>query len=178
MANELLQNPSAWLSTLSGSAQNKIGFNVLDWVNKSTGGQNPPPGANKQETSPNDFVGYLKNGVQLCKLANFLQPGAIGGINEQAQTPEASSSNINKFLGFAKNIAGIGGGNLFQPSDLSSPKGVPAILGTLLNLGTNAGQNFGKSGLNVNTLLSLAAASQGGAGGIVSQIFGRCCGKK
>jgi len=173
MAAQLLQDPSSWVSALSGGAQKKVGFNVLDWVNKATGGQTPVPGdRQKQETSPTDFLGYLKNGVQLCKLANVLQPGAIHDVNEQAHTKESQMGNVGKFLNFAKNMAGIGGNNLFKGEDLVNQKSsaFPQVLSTLLSLGTNAQQNFGKNGLDVNTLLQFATSSAGRG------IFQRICG--
>jgi hypothetical protein len=177
MAAQLLQDPSSWVSALGGGAQKKVGFNVLDWVNKATGGQTPVPGAAKQETSPTDFMSYLKNGVQLCKLANFLQPGAIHDVNEQATTKESQFGNVGKFLNFAKNMAGVGGGSLFKGEDLVNGKtsAFPQVLSTLLSLGTNAQQNFGKNGLDVNTLIQFATSGAGR--GILSSLCGSCSGR-
>jgi len=141
---------------LSGPAQKKAGFNVLDWVNRATGGQNPPPGSEKQETSPKDFLGYLKNGVQLAKLANFLSPGSTRNINENPQSQSGQLENIGKFLNFAKNIGGLGDSQLFKAEDLNNGKGFTQVLTTLITLGISASQNFGKQGLNADSLMQFA----------------------
>lgn len=170
MASSLLGDTTAWVSSLSGNASKKVGFNVLDWVNRATGGQNPPPGTDKQETAPKDFMGYLKNGVQLAKLANFLSPGSARGINENPQSQPSQLENIGKFLGFAKNIGGLGDSQLFKADDLNQGKGYTQVLSTLLQLGMNAPQQFGKQGLNADTLIQLATRAAG------SGLFNNCLG--
>lgn len=55
---------------------------------------------------------YLQNGVQLAKLANFLSPGSGRNVNENPQTQGSQLENIGKFLGFAKNVAGLGDSQL------------------------------------------------------------------
>lgn len=173
MAQELLQDPSSWLQALNKNTQSKVAYQVLDWVNKASGGQKPPPGAKKQSTAPKDFLSFLKDGVKLGKLANFLQPGAVNNVNEKPYDEEGQYQNVSKFVDFAKRVPGIGDGGAFRAEDLVSGKGFPQVLGTLLNLGLQSGQNFGKSGLNVNTLLQLALSS-----GAAGSIFSRCCGGK
>jgi len=155
----LLGDTTAWVSSLSGPASKKVNFNVLDWVNRATGGQAPPPGAEKQETAPKDFLGYLKNGVQLARLANFLSPGSARGINENPQSQTSQLENIGKFLGFAKNIGGLGDSQLFKPEDLVQGKGYTNVLSTLLSLGMNAQQNFGKQGLSADTIMQIASSA-------------------
>jgi len=157
--SSLLGDTASWVSSLSGPAQKKVGFNVLDWVNRATGGQAPPPGIDKQETSPKDFMGYLKNGVQLAKLANFLSPGSARNINENPQSQPSQLENIGKFLGFAKNMGGLGDSQLFKAEDLNQGKGFGQVLTTLLSLGMNAQQNFGKQGLNTDSLMQIARAA-------------------
>jgi len=168
--SSLLGDTSSWVSALSGGAQKKVGFNVLDWVNRATGGQNPPPGQEKQETGPKDFMGYLKNGVQLAKLANFLSPGSARNINENPQSQPSQLENIGKFLGFAKNVGGLGDSQLFKAEDLNQGKGFTSVMSTLLQLGLNSQQNFGKQGLNADSLMQMAsmAASSG--------LFNNCLG--
>jgi len=168
--SSLLGDTSSWVSSLSGGAQKKVGFNVLDWVNRATGGQNPPPGQDKQETAPKDFMGYLKNGVQLARLANFLSPGSARGINENPQSQPSQLENTRKFLGFAKNIGGLGDSQLFKAEDLNQGKGFPNVLSTLLQLGMNAQQNFGKQGLNADTVMQIARTAAG------SGLFNNCMG--
>jgi len=172
--NALLSDPQSWVQSLSGGAQKKVGFNVLDWVNRATGGQAPPPGSDKQETSPKDFMSYLKNGVQLAKLANFLSPGSARGANENPQSQSGQLENIGKFLGFAKNIAGLRDNQLFKADDLVNGKGYGNVLGTLLQLGMNAQQSFGKQGINAESLMQFAGSAAR------SGIFSNClsCFKK
>jgi hypothetical protein len=54
-------------------------------VNKAIGKNEAPPGAAKQETSPKDFMSYLKDGTILAKLANVLQPNAISTVHEDTK---------------------------------------------------------------------------------------------
>jgi len=168
--SSLLGDTASWVSSLSGPAQKKVGFNVLDWVNRATGGQQPPPDNGKGETAPKDFMNYLKNGVQLAKLANFLSPGSARNINENPQSQPSQLENIGKFLGFAKNIGGLGDSQLFKADDLNQGKGFGSVLSTLLSLGVNAQQNFGKQGLNAQSIMALATSAAG------SGLFNNCLG--
>jgi len=153
-----------------GRLRKKVGFNVLDWVNRATGGQAPPPDNGKGETAPKDFMSYLKNGVQLAKLANFLSPGSARNINENPQSQPSQLANIGKFLGFAKNIGGLGDSQLFKAEDLNQGKGYGSVLSTLLSLGLNAQQNFGKQGLNAESLMQIATTAAR------SGLFNNCLG--
>jgi len=172
MASSLLGDTASWVTNLSGNAQKKVGFNVLDWVNRATGGQQPPPGNEKGETAPRDFMNYLKNGVQLAKLANFLSPGAARNVNENPQSQSSQLENIGKFLGFAKIMGGLGDSQLFKAEDLNQGKGFGNVLSTLINLGVNAPQNFGKQGLDANTLMQIATSAA--SSGLFNSCLGFC----
>jgi len=115
-------------------------------------------------------MGYLKNGVQLAKLANFLSPGSARNINENPQSQPSQLENIGKFLGFAKNIGGLGDSQLFKAEDLNQGKGYGSVLSTLLSLGLNAQQNFGKQGLNAESLMQIATTAAR------SGLFNNCLG--
>lgn len=176
MAQELLQNPGAWLSALKPAIQEKVAYQALDWVNKASGGgPKPVPGAKKQSTSQKDFLSFMKDGVKLGKLANFLQPGAVEPLNVKPYDEEGQYQNVSKFVHFAKQVAGIGQEGAFRAEDLIGQKkgAFQQVLGTLLQLGLQSGQQFGKSGLDANKLLQLAISS-----GAAGSIFTRCCSGK
>lgn len=66
------------------------------------------PGKNDAVTK-NQFLSFLRDGSLLAKLANRLQPGAIETVHEgdEAKDKDKQTSNINAFINFAKEKAGL-----------------------------------------------------------------------
>lgn len=66
------------------------------------------PGKNDAVTK-NQFLSFLRDGTLLAKLANRLQPGSIETVHdgEAAKEKTNQESNINAFINFAKEKAGL-----------------------------------------------------------------------
>lgn len=66
------------------------------------------PGKSDSVTK-NQFLSFLRDGSLLAKLANRLQPGTIETIHEgeAAKDKTNQASNINAFINFAKEKAGL-----------------------------------------------------------------------
>jgi len=87
-----------------------------------------------------DFQEYLKDGMVLCNLANKLEPGAIGKINDVPAVKMAvfkaskSNENIGKFLSWAERY-GVPASNTFQTVDLFEGTNLAAVQRAMFNLG-------------------------------------------
>lgn len=174
---DLAADPTGWVGSQGKGVLKKVSYAVLEWLYKTVGKSDPVPGAKKQETTGKEFLGVIKDGSLLCDLANKLQPGAVQSVHkaEENATLEAEKQKENQqnFLSFAKDKAGVKESDLFKPDDLESPKGLPAVLATLTSLGAGAKEKFGVEGLNVESLMKMAAESgaKNFVMGLINRIF-------
>lgn len=155
-------NLAGWIKKLDGPVTRKIAFYVLEWITKSVGEkQNEVPGQTKNETKPKEFLNFLKDGKLLNQLANFLKPNSIPNSENEPKNKEEEKENLSQFLNFAKNFGGVKEENSFNPADVLKGKGFPNLLATLLNLGGNSFDKFGKEGLSFDNIAKLLAEGAG-----------------
>lgn len=89
-----------------------MNYQVLDWAQQlaveDEEQRQTLPGKNDAVTK-SQFLGFLRDGTLLAKLANRLQPGAIETVHEgeDAKDKTKQTSNINAFITFAKEKAGL-----------------------------------------------------------------------
>ncbi|XP_003744953.1 myophilin [Galendromus occidentalis] len=89
------------------------------------------------EVSNTDYDQYLKDGVALCHLMNFLQPGAVPGAIESGTDHKTKRVNIVHFLR-AVQAYGVPRDLLFEPEDLLYLRHVPKVTRCLYALGKAA----------------------------------------
>ena len=90
----------------------QVNYQVLNWMQQlaieEEDKRQPLPGKNEAVTK-NQFLGFLRDGIVLAKLAERLQPGSVETIHEgeEAKNKEKQTSNINAFINFAKEKVGL-----------------------------------------------------------------------
>jgi len=131
-------------SGLAAEAQNKIlgkydsemGAQVLQWVADVSGQAIDTDGGHQ------NFCAVLKDGTVLCNLANQLQAGSIRKINTSAMAFK-QMENINNFLSFVENVAGVPKHESFNTVDLYEGQDPNSVLVCLSSLARKA-EKFGK----------------------------------
>jgi hypothetical protein len=153
------ENAQAFVDSISKSTTKRVAYQTLDWANKLIGNNNAQiPGAEKQATTPKDFMGYVKDGVMLAKLANVLSPGSVETVHE-SQEKEKQTANISGFLNFIKDKAGIPLADTVKAEDVQAGKtsAFSGILGSLVTLGGQAVEKFSAGqGLDLDSFVKLA----------------------
>lgn len=90
----------------------QVNYRLLDWAQQLAIEEEDKrqilPGKSDAVTK-NQFLSFLRDGSLLAKLANRLQPGTIETIHEgnAAKDKANQASNINAFINFAKEKAGL-----------------------------------------------------------------------
>ncbi|VDK43024.1 unnamed protein product [Anisakis simplex] len=158
------QDPVGWIGSLFPAAAHKVNYQVLDWVQQlaveDEDKRKTLPGKNDAVTK-NQFLGFLRDGTVLAKLANRLQPGAIETVHEgeDAKDKAKQASNINAFISFAKEKAGLTDDQVFSIEDLHSKgkAGYQSVFNTLMQLGMNAQEKFEQKGVDTDQLMQVAS---------------------
>lgn len=156
-------DPVGWLNDLARQATHKINHVVLDWTQKlavpDESQRQPLPGKNEFVTK-NQFLGFLRDGTLLAKLANALQPGAVETVHEgdAAKEKENQETNINQFITFAKEKIGLPEDKVFSVEDLTTKgkAGYNNVINTLVAIATQAKEKFDKDGLDFESLTQIA----------------------
>jgi len=131
-------------SGLAAEAHNKVlskydpeqGKHLLQWVGQVSGQSFDTNGDYE------NFCAVLKSGTVLCNLANALKPGAIKNINTGSMAFK-QMENINKFLHFVENDAGVPKHESFNTVDLYEAQDPNSVLICLSSLARKA-DKFGK----------------------------------
>ncbi|VDK71395.1 unnamed protein product [Litomosoides sigmodontis] len=106
------EDPIGWVNSLIPCAVHKVNYRLLDWAQQLAIEEEEKrqmlPGKSDSVTK-NQFLSFLRDGSLLAKLANRLQPGTIETIHEgeAAKDKTNQASNINAFINFAKEKAGL-----------------------------------------------------------------------
>jgi len=131
-------------SGFAAEAQSKIlgkydaenGAQVLEWIAHIT--EQPID----TDGDYQNFCSVLKDGTLLCNLANALQPGSIKKINTSAMAFK-QMENIQNFLQFVENVAGVPKHESFNTVDLYEGQDPNSVLICLASLARKA-DKFGK----------------------------------
>jgi len=119
-----------------GKYDPEMGAQVLQWVREITGQSIDTDGSHQ------NFCAVLKDGTILCNLANALQPGSIKKINTTTMAFK-QMENINNFLSFVENVAGVPKYESFNTVDLFEAQDPNSVLVCLSSLARKA-DKFGK----------------------------------
>ncbi|XP_070562880.1 calponin-3-like isoform X3 [Ptychodera flava] len=93
----------------------------------------------EQELGEDHFHKSLKDGIELCRLANILQPGSVKKVNESKMAFK-QMENINSFLQ-AATAYGVPSMSLFQTVDLYEKQNMVSVLDCLWALASMAKKN-------------------------------------
>ncbi|VDM47388.1 unnamed protein product [Toxocara canis] len=141
-----------------------VNYQVLDWAQQlaveDAGKRQTLPGKNDAVTK-SQFIGFLRDGALLAKLANRLQPGAIETVHEgeDAKDKTKQTSNVNAFIAFAKDKAGLAEDQVFALEDLQckGKAGYHSVFNTLMQLGMKAQEKFEQKGIDTDQLVQVAS---------------------
>lgn len=158
------QDPVGWVSSLFPAAVHKVNYQVLDWAQQlaveDEEQRQTLPGKNDAVTK-SQFLGFLRDGTLLAKLANRLQPGAIETVHEgeDAKDKTKQTSNINAFITFAKEKAGLADDQLFTLEDLQSKgkAGYQPVFNTIMQIGMKTQEKFEQKGIDTDHLVQVAS---------------------
>lgn len=158
------EDPVGWVGSLIPAAVHKVNYQVLVWAQElaveDEDQRQTLPGKNDAVTK-SQFLGFLRDGTLLAKLANRLQPGAVETVYEgdAVKVKAHQTENINAFIAFAKDKAGLADDQVFSAADLQSKgkTGYEAVFRTLMQLGTNAQHKFEQKGIDTDQLVQMAS---------------------
>lgn len=158
------EDPVGWIGSLFPAAVHKVNYFILDWVQQLAIEEEEKrqtlPGKNDAVTK-NQFLGFLRDGTILARLANRLQPGAAETIHEgdEAKNKTNQVSNINAFISFAKEKVGLSDEQLFTAEDLQDKgkAGYDAVVNTLMRLGMKVQEKFEQKGIDTDQLVQIAS---------------------
>uniref|UniRef100_A0A915AN87 Calponin-homology (CH) domain-containing protein n=2 Tax=Parascaris univalens TaxID=6257 RepID=A0A915AN87_PARUN len=158
------QDPVGWVSSLFPAAVHKVNYQVLDWAQQlaveDEEQRQTLPGKNDAVTK-SQFLCFLRDGTLLAKLANRLQPGAIEIVHEgdDAKDKTKQTSNINAFITFAKEKAGLADDQLFTLEDLQSKgkAGYQPVFNTIMQIGMKTQEKFEQKGIDTDHLVQVAS---------------------
>jgi hypothetical protein len=123
-------------SKILGKYDAELGAQVLQWIAH----------VSEQSIDTNgdheNFIAVLKDGTLLCALANALQAGSIKKINTSSMAFK-QMENIQNFLQFVENVAGVPKHESFQTVDLFEGQDPNSVLVCLTSLARKA-DKFGK----------------------------------
>lgn len=158
-----------WVGQQIPNAIHKFNFYVLRWAvelaypavegaSEEEQAQKPKLPAT-EEVTKSQFLNYLKDGQLLARLANRLQPGAVAEPKEGAEhkgTKEDSKHNLDAFIQFAKDKAGLPEQQVFQAEDLleKGKAGFSQVLNTLFQLTHVAKEKFDQPGLDLDAVIT------------------------
>ncbi|KAK6106027.1 hypothetical protein QQG55_22605 [Brugia pahangi] len=158
------EDPIGWVNSLIPGAVHKVNYRLLDWAQQlaieEEGKRQTLPGKSDAVTK-NQFLSFLRDGSLLAKLANRLQPGTIETIHEgdAAKDKANQTSNINAFINFVKEKAGLSEEQVFTAADLQEKgkAGYQAVFNTLMQLALKAQGIFEQKGIDVEQLIQTAS---------------------
>ncbi|TKR94841.1 hypothetical protein L596_009076 [Steinernema carpocapsae] len=158
------EDPVGWVNSLIAPAVHKVNHEVLSWAQQlaveDEEKRQPLPGKNGFVTK-NQFLSFLRDGSILAQLANKLQVGAVETVHEgeAAQVKENQSANIEGFVNFAKEKAGLADDQVFSAEDLleKGKAAYPAVFGALVRLGMASQEKFEQKGLDVDAIAEMAS---------------------
>ncbi|KAK0422274.1 hypothetical protein QR680_007480 [Steinernema hermaphroditum] len=158
------EDPVGWVGSLIAPAVHKVNHEVLSWAQQLAVDEEekrkPLPGKNGAVTK-NQFLGFLRDGTLLAQLANKFQAGAVETVHEgdAAQQKENQQANIEGFLSFAKEKAGLTDEQVFSAEDLldKGKAAYPAVFGTLARLGLVSQEKFEQKGLDIDAIAEMAS---------------------
>ncbi|VBB31567.1 unnamed protein product [Acanthocheilonema viteae] len=161
---DLREDPIGWVNSLIPGAVHKVNYRLLDWAQQLAIEEEDKrqilPGKSDSVTK-NQFLSFLRDGSLLAKLANRLQPGTIETIHEgeAAKDKTNQTSNINAFINFAKEKAGLSEEQIFTAADLQEKgkAGYQAVFNTLMQLALKAQNIFEQKGIDVEQLIQAAS---------------------
>eukprot|EP01117_Protostelium_nocturnum_P016434 TRINITY_DN6501_c0_g1_i1.p1 TRINITY_DN6501_c0_g1~~TRINITY_DN6501_c0_g1_i1.p1 ORF type:complete len:604 (+),score=145.86 TRINITY_DN6501_c0_g1_i1:235-1812(+) len=99
-------------------------------------------GESKEEGETLDVIEYIHNGTVLCELVNKMVPNAIPSFHKNKRAAFFSMENIQLFLNFCQEQAGMDEVELFDTADLFEGKNLPKVINTLLLLDQVAGTKW------------------------------------
>jgi hypothetical protein len=158
------EDPLGWISQQIPPAVHKVNHLILDWIQKTAVDEEdkrvPLPGKNEQVTR-NQFLNFLKDGTVLAKLANKFSPGSVEPVHEgeEANTKENQTANLEGFIKFVKEKAGLPEEQVFTVEDIQEKgkAGYGPVFNTIFQLGLKAQDLFAQNGIDVDKLAQEAA---------------------
>lgn len=160
---DLKEDPIGWINSLFPEANHKVNYQILRWMQQMTCDEEdkrqPLPGKCEAVTKK-QFLGYLKDGSILAKVAKRLQPDSVDKVHEgdDAKDKEKQISNINAFIKFAKEL-GLTEQQVFSASDLQEKgkAGYQAVFNTIIQLGLKINDKYEQKGIDVDQLAEVAS---------------------
>lgn len=147
-----------WLKAQKEKSLVKVAYVVIEWLYKTTKGDiSKVPGAKRQSTTKEEFLGATKDGILLAQLANSLKAGSIATVNEDPADKEKIKANIDGFIQFAKTEAELSDEKLFDPQGLMDETlQLDTLLVSLVELALMAQSKWSVDGLTVEQLQKAA----------------------
>ncbi|VDD96505.1 unnamed protein product [Enterobius vermicularis] len=160
---DLKEDPIGWINSQFPEAAHKVNYHILRWMQQvaceEEDKKQPLPGKNEAVTK-NQFLGYLRDGSMLAKVAKRLQPDSVDKVHEgdEARDKEKQMSNINAFIKFAKEL-GLSEQQVFAASDLQEKgkSGYQAVFNTVIQLGLKINEKYDQRGIDVDQLAEVAS---------------------
>jgi len=161
----LRADPVQWLQSLATPALHKVNFYLLNWLNSmaepDADQRISPPGTLKESTTKNQFLGFLRDGTVLAKLAKRFQPGTEVIVKEGEEAKEKSNqlANIDAFLEFVKQRVGLSDDQVFPASALldEGKPGYVKVFKTIAQLAMNTSTTLGVEGIQPEKLVEVAS---------------------
>uniref|UniRef100_A0A0N5AV58 Calponin-homology (CH) domain-containing protein n=1 Tax=Syphacia muris TaxID=451379 RepID=A0A0N5AV58_9BILA len=170
---DLKEDPIGWINSLFPEATHKVrslplmsfhvNYQILSWMQKlaaeNDDKKQPLPGKCEAVTK-NQFLGFLRDGSVLAKIAKRLQPDSVDKVHEgdEAKDKDKQLSNINAFIKFAKDL-GLSDQQVFSATDLQEKgkAGYQAVFNTIVQLGLKVNERYEQKGIDVDQLAEVAS---------------------
>uniref|UniRef100_A0A7E4VAP2 Calponin-homology (CH) domain-containing protein n=1 Tax=Panagrellus redivivus TaxID=6233 RepID=A0A7E4VAP2_PANRE len=157
------EDPIGWVGSLFPVGVHKANHLLLQWLQagaiEKEEDRAPLPGREELVTK-NQFLNYLRDGTLLAKFANAVAPGSIEKVHEgeDAKVKDNQKANIEGFITFVKEKAGLTEEQVFTTEDLQDKgkAGYNAVFNTIFNLGLKAQEKLNANGINVDQIVEAA----------------------
>jgi len=159
------EDPIGWVKQQNKAVMHKVNYHILEWIHNLALEETESreiPVRDHGFVTRGQFLEDLRDGFLLARLANKLFPGSIETVNtsEAAKAnKEHQNANLEAFLQFAKDKAGIE--QLFEVNSLQEKgkAGFEAVFNTIFNLGLVAQEKFGQVGLDIPKIAEDSASA-------------------
>ncbi|KAI1721851.1 calponin homology (CH) domain-containing protein [Ditylenchus destructor] len=159
------EDPFGWIQQQSKTAKHKVNYELLQWAQNQAvsdeAKRQPLPGKTDKVTS-SQFLSSLRDGVILANLANTFAAGSVETVHEGEDVKankENQVSNLQGFINFAKEKAGLAEEQVFTVADLQDKgkAGYEAVFNTLFQIAMKAQDKFNQAGIDVDRIAEEAS---------------------